>query len=133
MNRYAGTRSTRAAPIIALVTLLLLSPFALAESDAIGTMAKMVSGMNHFPSDEQKETLAGISRDDSNSEATRTIADAIHDIEHKATSEDVAALKAITGDSSASEAEKALADVVIDFHHKAGAEAKETLEALAQQ
>jgi hypothetical protein len=132
MNTFSKTRSAPMASIIALFTLLFVTPFSFAASDAVSTMSGTVSGMNHFPSAEQKETLAAISGNENNSEATRAIADAIHDIEHKAKPDDVAALKKVTGDSSATEAEKQLSAIVLEFHHKAGADARKTLERLAQ-
>lgn len=146
MKLYNKTHSAPAVSIIALFTLLLLAPLSFAESesvteshssvkaDAIPAMAGIVAGLNHFPSAEQKETLAAISGDESNSEATRAIADAIHNMEHKAKPEDVAALKEIVAEgSSASEAEKQLAAIVMNISHKAGPEAQKTLETLSQQ
>lgn len=118
--------------VVALVTLLCAS-FSFAASDAVSTMASIVAELNHFPSAEQKETLASIKQNENNSEATRIIADAILNIEHKAKPEDVAELKQVAGNAAASEAEKQLAMIVMEINHTASAEAKQALQALAQQ
>lgn len=133
MNMDKTTHSVSTVSIIALFILLVFTPFAVAESDAVAKMARIVSEMNHFPSEEQKETLAEISKNENSTESTQTIADAIRNIEHKAKPEDVAELEKIAGKPSASEAEKKLADIVMDFHHKVGPEAQETLNTLAEQ
>lgn len=120
------------AVIVALVALL-VAPLSFAGSDAVPTMARIVAELNHFPSPEQKETLAAIKQNKDNSAATQVIADAILNIEHKAKPEDVAELKKVAANASASEAEKQLAMIVTEINHTASAEAKQKLQALAQQ
>lgn len=138
MKTLRKIRSATVAPIIALVAMTLFAPISFAgshssgHSDPTATMAQMLSEINHYPSDEQKETLKGIKENESSSSAAQAIAKAIHDLEHKAQSDDVAQLEAISEDSSASEAEKQLAEVLLNFNHKADAEAQKTLKALSK-
>ena len=118
--------------MIGLVSLLILAPLSWAESGAIGTMARIVAELNHYPTAEQKTTLAAISKDESNSDATRAIAEAIHNVEHKAKAEDVAKLKIVSETESTTEAEKQLAEIVMHLNHSVSAETKTALEALAK-
>lgn len=118
--------------VIALFTLLVIAPLSLAESNAIASMARILTELNHYPSAEQKATLAAISKDEGNSEATRAIAEAIHNVEHKANSEDVATLKIVTETESTTEAEKQLAEIVMNLNHSVSPETKKALEALAK-
>lgn len=124
--------STLSAAVIAVFTLLIIAPLSFAESNAIATMAHILTELNHYPSNEQKETLAAISKDESNSEATRAIAEAIHNIEHKPKAEDVATLKIVSETESTTEEEKQLAEIVTNLNHSVSAETKKALEALAK-
>lgn len=128
MKRKTSTLSA----VIALFTLLVIAPLSLAESNAIASMARILTELNHYPSAEQKATLAAISKDEGNSEATRAIAEAIHNVEHKANAEDVATLKIVTETESTTEAEKQLAEIVMNLNHSVSPETKKALEALAK-
>ncbi|MFE8073355.1 hypothetical protein QQM79_20040 [Marinobacteraceae bacterium S3BR75-40.1] len=113
-----------------LLALLWVVPSAHAASDAVATMARIVSDMHHYPSDSQKETLADISQNQNLSEATRTLADVIQHIEHQPSEEGIARLESVLADPEATEAEKTLADVVMRFKHKAGPGSQEMLDKL---
>lgn len=123
--------STLSAAVIALFTLLVIAPVSFAESNAIATMARILTELNHYPSAEQKVTLAAISKNEGNSEATRAIAEAIHNVEHQAKADDVATLKIVSETESATEKEKQLAEIVMNLNHSVSAETKKALEALA--
>lgn len=125
-------RKTSTISIIALFTLLVITPLSLAESNAIATMARILTELNHYPSAEQKVTLAVISKDESNSEATRAIAEAIHNVEHQAKADDVGTLKIVSETESTTEEEKQLAEIVMHLNHSVSAETKKALEALAK-
>jgi uncharacterized BrkB/YihY/UPF0761 family membrane protein len=77
-------KSSSLSAAIALFALLVIAPLSFAESNAISTMAKILTELNHYPSTENKARLAAISKDEVNSEATRAIAQAIHNVEHQA-------------------------------------------------
>jgi len=117
---------------VGLLMLLVLSPFSLAGSKAIPTMAGILAELNHYPSAPQKETLTAISTDEANSEATRTIAKAIYNISHQPKPDDVAALTKVLNDKSATSEEKQLASIVMGINHTPSAEAKKTLESLSK-
>lgn len=125
-------RKTFSAVIIALFTLLVVALPSFAESNAISTMARILTELNHYPSAEQKATLAAISKDENNSDATRAIAEAIHNVEHKAKADDVEKLKIVTETKSSTEEEKQLAEIVMNLNHSVSPETKKALEALVK-
>jgi len=124
-------RKTSTLSVIALFTLLVIAPVSFAESNAIATMARILTELNHYPSAEHKTMLAAISKDEDNSEASRAIAEAIHNVEHKAKDDDVATLKIVSEIESTTEEEKQLAEIVMNLNHSVSAETKKALEALA--
>ncbi|MDL0432654.1 hypothetical protein QPM17_16050 [Marinobacter sp. TBZ242] len=130
MSMHRTYRSAVAVFFFSVMTLL-ASPAAFSQSDAVAKVAGILSEMQHFPSDAQKESLAAISNDSSHSDAIRTIATAVRNIQHKAQPDDVSALKEVRDSASASEAEKQLASIVLDFHHQPSDQAKEKLKNLA--
>ncbi len=131
MITHRTYRSAVAVFVLSILTLL-VSPAALAQSGAVSRVAGILSDMQHFPSDAQKESLAAISNDSSYSEEIRTIATAVRNIQHKPQPADVSALKKIQESSSASEAEKQLASIVLDFNHQPSEQARGKLKSLAR-
>lgn len=128
MNRTTYRAITKA---ILLSTVFLLSSLSFAEdANTTKTIAMIISHLNHFPSAEEKETLAKISMDEGNSEATRTIAKALAGVQHKAGAQDVAALQAVVDQSDSTEAEKKLAQVIMGINHKPSAEGLAVLKSL---
>ncbi|HSX51348.1 MAG TPA: hypothetical protein VLF09_10340 [Cellvibrio sp.] len=125
-------RKTFSAAVIALFTLLAVPVPSFAESNAISTMARILTELNHYPSAEQKATLAAISKDENSSDATRAIAEAIHNVEHKAKADDVEKLKIVTETKSSTEEEKQLAEIVMNLNHSVSPETKKALEALVK-
>lgn len=118
--------------VIALFTSLVVALPSFAESNAIASMARILTELNHYPSAEQKATLEAISKDEANSDATRAIAEAIHNVEHKAKADDVTKLKIVSEIKSTTEAEKQLAEIVMNLNHSVSPETKKALEALAK-
>lgn len=118
--------------VFGVFALLVISPLSLAGLNAVPAMAGILAELNHYPSAEQKDTLAAISEDEAVSQASRTIALAIHNIEHKAKPDDMAKLTEILGDAKATADEKQLATIIMELNHSASAEAKKALEALSQ-
>lgn len=107
------------------------SQFALADAaSAQKTIAGILAGMNHFPSDAQKEELMAIAADDASGRGNQMIASAVHDIQHAATAEGKAAMQQIIDYPEAPEATKVLAKTVLEFNHMASDEAKAALAAL---
>ncbi len=104
------------------------SQFALADAaSAQKTIAGILAGMNHFPSDAQKAELMAISSDESSGRGNQLIASAVHDIQHAPTAEGKAAMQQIIDYPQAPAETKALAKVVLEFNHMASADAKAVL------
>ena len=101
-------------------------------ADPAATMADILVGMNHYPTDEQKSTLSDIASDEGVDEHLRTIATAISDIEHRVTDADREKLKSIAANESASETEKKLADAALAFNHELPDEEAAALQALVE-
>jgi type IV pilus biogenesis protein CpaD/CtpE len=104
-----------------------ITQLAMAQADAAKTIAGILSGVSHYPSEEQKTILMTISNNKKNSAATKTIAKAVHDMQHAVSAEDKVKLVAIAGSSKATAAEKELAAIVGSFNHVAGDDVKARL------
>lgn len=102
------------------------------ETSHVATLAGILVGMEHFPSDAEKKRLTSIADDADTDEHVRTIARAITRIAHQVPEDDKQKLKAILDDESATEAQKTLAGAVIRFNHEVSSEDRAALEALAR-
>ena len=80
-----------------LVSVALVHSPATYADEAVTTMANIVIGLKHFPSDADKAALAAIADGDS-SDAEKSVASAIANISHKVTDADKATLAAISAD-----------------------------------
>ena len=117
--------------LTAIVLMGLCSQMALADPvSARKTVAGILTGMNHFASDEQKAQLMAIAGDESSSRGMQMIASAVHDIQHAATAEGKEAMAQVMAADAAPAEVKALAKVVADFNHMASDEAKAVLAGL---
>ena len=112
--------------------LLALAVPALGDEHAASVMADIVTGMNHFPNEEQKSMLQDIATDEEVDDNLRTIAEAISNIEHQPQDADKEKLQAIVEDESADEAEKTLAGAVLRFNHQVAAQDTAALQALRE-
>lgn len=110
---------------------LLYAPYTYA-GDAVTTMANIVIGFKHFPSDADKAALAAITDGDS-SDAVKSVAGAIANISHKVTDADKATLEAIIADDDASAPLRELAAIVSSLNHMPSADAVVSLEGLASR
>jgi hypothetical protein len=116
--------------LILATVLGLMAPLAAADDAASArTIAGILNGLNHFPSDSDKAALMAIVNDASSSEAYKTVARAVHNIQHSATADDKAALEAIAG-SDADDTAKALAEIVLGISHVPNDAAKARLAAM---
>ena len=117
--------------LLAIVLIGFFSQIALADNAmSAKTIAGILVGLNHFPSDSDKTALMAIAEDDSNGRAYRAVATAVSNIQHGATDADKEILNRIIASDQAPDEVKALAEVVVGLMHSAGADAKETLQAL---
>lgn len=115
--------------LVVTVAILLVAPL-YADTDPISSMAKIMLELNHFPAEEQANTLKGIMADSTASAATRVIANAIVNIKHQATAQDKQVLASLAVDEKQSAGVKTLASVVRDFNHKVSPSQQQQLEAL---
>ncbi|MBD3647345.1 MAG: hypothetical protein HUJ31_07845 [Pseudomonadales bacterium] len=111
-----------------LLFLFMLLPLtSLAGEAAQQQMAKILMGINHFPNDQQKETLQGLAADSSLSEAERTIAGALAGVQHWPSDEDKAKLVANANDADQPQAVRDLAQIAHDMQHKVSADDRQVL------
>ncbi|MFQ5469934.1 MAG: hypothetical protein ACE5EH_06445 [Gammaproteobacteria bacterium] len=119
---------------VLLPMLLFVIPTAFAGSDhhhgnshAIQNMAKIMSHLNHYPSDSEKDKLRKIAGDSASSAHERTIANAMINLEHHVSSADRQKLRQIVEDDHASDSERNLAEIVMNLNHKPSRGDKEKL------
>ena len=109
----------------------IFSQFSVADpATAQKAIANIVAGINHFPSDAQKQELQAIADDETAGSSMQVIASTVINIQHAANAEGKAAMAQIIADGEAPDSAKALAKIVMAFNHMASAEAKEILAAL---
>ena len=117
--------------LLAILSIGLFSQFAIADmASAQKSIAGILAGMNHFPSDAQKTELMAIANDEASGRGMQMIATAISNIQHAATAEGKESMNQIIGYAQASASAKALAEIVLSFNHMASADDKETLASL---
>jgi len=116
---------------MAIVLIGAFSQFALADNaSATKTIAEVLAGLNHFPSDADKTALMAVANDDSAGRGLKAIANAVSNIQHAATAEDKEMMNRIIGADQASADAKALAEIVLGINHMASADAKAVLQAM---
>lgn len=131
-NLHSMTKHCRALVLSSLMLIGLgAAPAALADdAEAAKTIAGILVGLNHFPSADDKATLAAIAEDDANGMAVRSLATAVAGIQHSASAEGKAALEQIVMSDMASAQTKSLAKIVLGINHVPSAEAKASLQAM---
>jgi len=122
---------TRVLFVLSLAVVFQLVTPGVARADPIQTIARILEGLNHFPSDAEKEALMEISADDASSKALHAIAMAVHNMSHRASDEDKSTLAMILEDEDTSESERVLAGIVMRIDHAASDEDKAMLASLA--
>jgi len=85
---------------------------------ATSIMAEIVIGLHHYPSNDDKEKLRGLSADAATSVNEKIIAQALLNVKHGVSDADRPKLEAITKDSTATGAERTLATVLLKMKHK---------------
>lgn len=118
--------------VLTLFALLVLAIPAGADNSGaqspMGSMAKILHGLNHYPTDEEKRTLQNIMQQSPQGSHHHTLARAIYNLEHSVSSKDAPHLKAIISDTNAGKAEKDMARIILELNHKPGSSDKERLE-----
>ncbi len=121
-------------PGIALVLMLSIAisaPFssqALAESDSVKQMAKIVMQLNHHPGKQDKQVLNNII--EQGSAAERSIASALLNMKHKVGPTDKARLRDISKNKDLSDNTRELAMIVSKINHQASSADKQKLQGM---
>jgi hypothetical protein len=109
----------------------LFSQFAMAQGDsneaALKLIADIVVGLNHFPSDDDLETLDQIIANSGLAQGVRGMANAVASIEHTANEEGRGAMEAIQNNAQVPERAKTLAGIIENFSHNASDDDKAQL------
>lgn len=116
---------------IAIVCTVLLTGIqsVYAASDAVKTMAGIMMGLNHYPSDSEKETLKGIVGGTA-TEAEKAMATAMMNLQHQATAADKAKLQKLIDDDATPGPVRALAKIIANINHKPSSADKKVLKDL---
>ena len=115
-----------------LVSFALTAPAAFAQDDATKEIAMVIASLNHYPTDEQKESLQYIKMDKDSSASVQTIAGALINFKHQATPEDKAMLEKVAADSGATDAERQLASILMGIQHTPKPDALAKLKAISE-
>jgi hypothetical protein len=109
-----------ALPFILSLSILTI-PGAFAADDkasaATRTMAEIMIGLNHYPSDAEKDKLNKLAGEATTTADEKTIAHALVNLKHKADAADVPKLEAVTKDAAAPAAVKSLASILLSLSH----------------
>jgi len=105
-----------------------LSNQALAESDSVRQMAKIVMQLNHHPGKQDKQLLNNIA--EKGSAAERSIASALLNMEHKVGPSDKTRLMQISNNKDLPDNTRELAMIVSKINHKASSADKQKLQGM---
>ena len=119
-----------AALLMSAVLFCFAAPASADNEEAVKTIAGILMNLNHFPSADEKETLAKIAEDEAVGQAFRAVALAVHNMQHSATAADKERLSQILASDMAAAEAKALAEIVMGINHMPSAEAKASLQAM---
>ncbi len=113
-----------------LLFLFLAVPSVVAASPATSEMAQIILHLNHYPSDDEKQSLRTIAASDQATAGERILAKALLNMEHKVGGADRERLRELARNQAAPAAERELADILLGLQHKPSAAAKERLRRL---
>ena len=83
----------------------------------IKAIAEILLKMNHFPNDQEKQSLSDIIENEHSTDSEKTISMAIMNIQHKIGESDRQPLESIVSNEESSGAVKNLAKSVLNFNH----------------
>ncbi len=122
-------------PIVVLCACLMLALMAfpvVAGDTHLHTMAGILMNLNHFPSDDEKATLAEIVSDSDASASDQVLANVISNFKHKVGTGDRAALTELSANADAAAGARTLADILLNLAHNPSAEDKAKLIAILE-
>jgi len=112
------------------VVLFSALPMVSAHESSVSTMAGIVLHLNHYPSNDEKTTLAEIVADAHATAGEKALAGALARMQHHVDGADAAALRALAADAHAAKGEQVLANVLLGINHHASDADKARLKAL---
>jgi len=117
--------------LILLLAIGLFPQFATAQNDSNGAALKLIAdiviGLNHFPSDDDLETLDQIIANGGLAQGIRAMANAVASIEHSANEESKGEMEALHSNAEGPEPARLLARIIDNFSHGASDDAKAQL------
>ena len=119
--------------VLSACLLLALMALPVVAGDAhLHTMAGILIDLNHFPSDDEKATLADIVGDSDASASDQVLANAISNLKHKVGNSDRAALTELSANADALAGARTMADILLNFAHHPSAGDKAKLKAILE-
>lgn len=103
---------------------------AVADGNAVATMAAIVMHLDHYPTVAEKTTLQGIIDSNHATAGEKTLAGALLRMRHQVSAADAAKLRALAADARAAHEERELADILLGINHHPSAAAKQRLKDL---
>lgn len=110
-----------AAPLLLSLALFLCANSNAADNKAVAasrTIAEIMIGLHHYPTDAEKVTLRQLETAETSSANEKVIAQALASLQHKVADADRPKLEAITRNESATGAERALANILLNLNHQ---------------
>lgn len=101
-----------------------------ARLEALREIAQIVASINHFPSAENKASLASIEGNESYPQGIRMLAATVANISHSANAEGKQSMTMLQSNQRAPDPVKSLAEIIGRFNHMASDQDKTTLQAL---
>lgn len=118
---------------LALIVLLAgIVPTAMAGGSHIETMAGIVMKLNHYPSNVEKNTLAGITHDKNATAGEKELAGALMRMQHQLGGPDAEKLRALAADAHAGKGERVLAEILLGIAHHPSDSDKHRLQTLIE-
>ncbi len=118
--------------VLPVLLAMIMTPAALANGTAIGTMAGIIMHLNHYPGSGERKVLDGIVNDKHATSGEKALAGALMRMQHRVGGADAARLRELISDKHASKAEQTLADILLGIaHHPSGSD-RQRLKALIE-
>ncbi len=125
------TRKTLLIPGLIILGLVLSLPPALAADGSVARMAAILSHLNHYPSDSEKDELARVAADKGQTAAVRSIARAMMNMRHHVSAGDRKRLDDIAQDTAQPREVRELAAILAGLNHKPSRRALSVLREIA--
>ena len=108
-------------PVLALLLVgtLGMAPLTAQATKPVQAMANVLMTMNHFPSDQQKQSLKQLADDKATTAQERVLLEALLNVQHTLSAADKPKVEALLKDPAATEAIKTVATILGRLNHQA--------------